>query len=255
MQISHLLFTRFNIQFDQYATAGIQPEWLEDRIGLFETYCLPSVLRQTCRDFMWIIIGDVRTPQKYKTKIEQYTALAPNIRVLWWAFKAEDEDYHIPFSQLATDYAKNADVLITSRIDNDDTISPDYIQRIQEEAKKGIVGFITFPIGKQTFVHSHKSYVIRYVQNHFLSRVETSDFKTVMSHNHALIDKSNLYCVKTEQPMWEEIVHGGNVHNDFEPKYRYILHSWRDFSDWSIQWILFIRKRINRLFRSHYNQR
>lgn len=251
MSICHLLLTRFNIQYEQGDEQGLQPKWIEDRLRLFEQYCLPAVLSQTCRDFEWIILGDIRTPETYKIKINRYTSLSSQIHVLWWPFDAADEDYHIPYQQLGTEYARKADILITSRLDNDDVIPACYMERVQELAQKGVEGFVSFPIGKQTFVHSKRSYRVRYVQNHFTSRIEKTDFKTVMAYNHALVDTGLLHLVETEEPMWEEIVHGGNVINDYMPKYHYYATGLSDVIDLSCRWIRFQTNRLVRFAQTH----
>lgn len=246
MNYCHLLLTRFNVQYKTGDTRGISPEWLEERFRLFERYCLPSIQKQTCTDFAWIIVGDIRTPDTYKAKLEAYQRILPQIKVLWWPFNVSDDDYHVPFQQLGISFAKNCDVLITSRIDNDDAIPADYMEQVQQIAKSGGEGFISFPIGLQTFAKNNKSYIVRYEQNHFLSRIEKSGFYTVMAYDHSQINKRQLRLIETENPMWEEVVHGGNIHNDFEPKYRYIIRKWSDVPELACLWVVFVVKHLFR---------
>ncbi len=51
-----------------------QSGWLEDRVELFERYCLPSVAAQTDRRFSWIIYFDPQSPAWLRQRIEGHTA-------------------------------------------------------------------------------------------------------------------------------------------------------------------------------------
>ena len=248
MQLTHLLFTRFNIQYEPNDTIGIQPEWLEGRIRLFEQYCLPSIQKQTCQDFIWIILGDQRTPDEYKARIDSFRLRVPQIRTYWIAY--QEDKYHSFYKQTGLYFAQDKAILISTRLDSDDTLSSDYIEHVQEIAKRGTRGMITFPHGKQTFTKDHKSFEIRYIQNHFLSRIEDSGYDTIMVFDHSLVQKSALDIFETEQPMWDEVVHGGNIHNDFEPKYQYIIHGWKEFIEISKRWFVFRLKHVLRLSKS-----
>ena len=66
MKYIHYILTRFNVdlynknntkwQKDKNGT-NIDPEiWLENRFKLFETYCLPSIINQTSKNFKWIVL-------------------------------------------------------------------------------------------------------------------------------------------------------------------------------------------------------
>lgn len=243
MPICHLLITRFNIQYEPEDTIGIQPAWLEERLRLFEQYCIPSVQHQSCPAFLWLLIGDERTSSVYRERIEGYKKYILNLRTYWCAY--QKDGYHNLYHQIAQEYLHDGDILITSRLDNDDSIAEDYIERVQQAAKDGEEGIISFPLGKQTFVKDNKSYIVRYLPNHSTSRIEKSSFETIMAFNHALLDKSQLCPIETGHPMWEEIVHGGNVSNDYVPKYHYYIRSWEDFFDLSRRWFRF---QANRLF-------
>lgn len=248
MTICHLLITRFNIQYEPADTIGIQPDWLEERLCLFEQYCLPSVQKQTCQNFHWILMGDNRTPKTYQLKLEQFASLIPQLRIYWYPW--QQDGYHAVYKSIAEKYAKDCDALITSRLDSDDGLSADYIARVQEIAQSGIEGIISFPVGRQTFVRDNRSYTVRYVPNHFTSRIEHSCYETVMAYNHALLTDSQFHVINTEEPMWEEIVHGGNVSNDYVPKYRYLIRSGDDFCDLSCRWMRFQARRLIRFLQT-----
>lgn len=244
MQISHLIFTRFNIQYEEKDNIGIQPEWLEKRLRLFEQYCLPSIIRQSCKDFTWILLGDIRTTNEYKKRINNYTLQVPQIRTYWIGY--QNDGYHAVYKKIGQEFAKNKDVFISTRLDNDDIFSPNYIEYVQNLAYKGIEGIISFPIGRQTFIKDNKSYKIRFAQNHSTSRIERSNFETIMVFDHTQVPTNALHIVETDEPMWEEIVHGGNILNDYAPKYKYYITKPTDVWDLSKRWMRF---QTNRLLR------
>ena len=103
MTFRHLILTRFNIQYEELSDDGIQPQWLDSRCRLFETYCLPSLQQQTCTDFTWVILADRRTPEPYQSRINSYETLLPNIKIHWTPFY---DDYNILFQQLGKEYAR-----------------------------------------------------------------------------------------------------------------------------------------------------
>lgn len=251
MKIAHLLITRFNLQFDKENTLSVQSEWLEARMRLFETYCMPSVAGQTCKDFTWLLLCAINTPEQYKQRISAYAAHLPQLSVQWVPFM---EDYQPLLSRLGASYAKGNDVLVTSRLDNDDALGSDYIERVQEIVREGTEGFISFPLGKQTFAKENKSYIVRYVRNHFTSRIEKEGFDTVMAFNHAILPIESIRTIETPAPMWEEIVHGGNMLNDYMPSYNYQIRTMAEGVDLCRRWFHFQRLRLNRWVKSFFRK-
>ena len=242
MRICHLLLTRFNIQYEFNETSGINPTWLDERLQLFEQYCLPSVMNQSCKDFIWLFFCDIRTPNKYKTIINQYKTQIPQLHIQWVPYY--DNDYYELFTNIGREYAQGYDLLVTSRIDNDDSIAYNYIELVQKAAREGIMGIISFPKGKQTFAHENKSYIVKYIQNHFTSRIENTKFETILVFNHALVSPHDITTIETHEPMWEEIVHSGNMYNDYTPAYQYYVKNLSDFTDLFQRWIRYQAKHL-----------
>lgn len=243
MSFCHLILTRFNVQYEPNDVIGIQPEWLEERLRLFEQYCIPSVQHQTCPYFIWVLLCDIRTPETYRKRIEHYQVQSPQIQIYWCSYQSDG--YHSTYREIAKKHMRKGDLLITSRLDNDDTLAPDYIARVQEIAENGIEGIVSFPIGKQVFTRDNKSYKIRYLQNHSTSRIERTGFNTIMAYDHTQVDAHSVYTVETAEPMWEEIVHGSNMLNDYVPKYRYYPTNISDVCDLLWRWIRFQTHRVH----------
>ncbi|MGM9778607.1 MAG: glycosyltransferase, partial [Prevotella sp.] len=55
--MKHYLLTRFNLRLWPHNKVGEETQteaWLRRRVELFERYTLPSVVAQSCLDFVWI---------------------------------------------------------------------------------------------------------------------------------------------------------------------------------------------------------
>ena len=82
-QIQHFILTRFNLLLwnkDKEGGKVRTTKWLEHRFSLFEKYCLPSILSQTCQDFEWIVLFDSMTPEKFMSKIAEYEKRCPQLK-------------------------------------------------------------------------------------------------------------------------------------------------------------------------------
>lgn len=246
MNFNHILITRFNLQLENNSDQGIDKEWLEHRCQLFETYCLPSVQAQTCQDFTWLLLLDKRTPLNYQHRITHYSELYSNIRCVWLGFY---EDVNKCYLQLGSQYKQNGMALLSSRLDNDDSLFPSYIERVQQFASsKSEDGFISLPYGEQVFLQTNYQYSVYCTTNHFLSLLEKDSYKTVLGTDHTKIAKQQLQIVSNQECAWKEYVHGRNICNDYCPDYKYKVTSIRDL--WRL-WTMWIRFQIKRIA-SHF---
>ena len=78
----HYILTRFNIRlfrYDKHGHSIDQESWIEERLKLFETYALPSVMGQTRQDFTWILLVDSKTPDSYRERMKSYRKCCPQI--------------------------------------------------------------------------------------------------------------------------------------------------------------------------------
>ena len=71
-----------------------------------------------------------------------------------------------------------------------------------------------------------------------------------MVFDHTQVEMAQLHVFETEEPMWEEIVHGGNVCNDYVPKYHYYIRNASDVLDLTARWIRFQARRVKRLMKA-----
>jgi hypothetical protein len=130
-KIGHFVLTRFNIGLYARSKHGIDTDlWMEDRMRLFNTYCAPSVHNQTCRNFWWYILVDLKTPTRIKTELRTHGTV---IEVQWpddvGFTENENEGYWK--KQFINSIENKADIAVMTRLDCDDAFHKDYIARIQ----------------------------------------------------------------------------------------------------------------------------
>lgn len=86
MTFEHYIVTRFNLPIFQPKVNGIvysscSEEYLNYRFDLFEKYCMPSIINQTCQNFKWLVLFDAHTPELFRRRVsswhERYDNLIP----------------------------------------------------------------------------------------------------------------------------------------------------------------------------------
>lgn len=211
-------------------------DWLENRFLLFEKYCLPSVLKQSCREFKWICLFDKDTLEKYKSKIEQYEQDFDGFIPVFLS-QSESLEYVKRFREIVASHVSShaGEKLITTYLDNDDLLRQDFIETVQDYAKDlSRPSIISFNYGIQYYTGIRIGTRIRYRNNHFLSLVEQvkSDKMpvTVMSISHYYLDKYKINVIDdlVHRDMWVELIHNNNVDNDVKMK---TWHRLLDFED------------------------
>ena len=213
--LQHIIVTRFNCRFGtmpkhltfQVPTA---PNWLDDRFDLFEKYCAPSLHAQTQHRFQWFVYFDQNTPPRYLQRAERALGHRANMHVkLCEAFTIEKlrEDIRSA-TPTATQW------LLTTRLDNDDGLGSNFVERLQVEVDRTRREALNFPLG--LVFGSSKLFSSVQGSNAFLSVSEPydDDFKTVHwgSHND-MASRMPVRDVGSERPAWLQIIHGGNVSN------------------------------------------
>lgn len=205
---NHVLLTRFNLP-----SPGVQSlirakeGWLRERVDLFETYCLPSVLAQTCPDFTWIIYLDPESPKWLRDRMAKYGETG-TLHPVYRESVSEEE--------LVDDIRKIAEpvrkYVMTTNLDNDDAISSDFIHRLQEVAPRSETVAIYVTEG---LIRSGEAlYLHRYPRNAFNSVcTEWSEAKTCWSEWHTDFGAVMPVIELGGPPGWMQIVHGSNVSN------------------------------------------
>jgi len=219
--IRHFIITRFNLSRSGWKADKnneqivLNEDWLEARFSLFETFCYPSVKAQVNLNFEWLVYFDRQTPDLFKDRVRKYESEFRQFKPRF----IDGMDNLLREVKADISYIKT-DLVITSRLDNDDCLSSDYVATIQETVSRSGMraGVIDFPKGYCLKIEPvfKLFYSIQY-SNAFLSFVEPFNskeaLKTVFHRNHTEL----AFKVKTIQvcnkALWMQTIHGRNVLN------------------------------------------
>lgn len=216
----HFVITRFNLRKKEWLeTKNNSPvltnNWMDNRLKLFEDYCFSSLLKQSQQNFIWLVFFDVSTTTIYRYKIEQLKQQFSNFVPIY--IDGMDAFYPAIKTQIAQ--MLTSPFVITSRLDNDDSLHQDYIKEVQKHFFQQQFTAIDFVDGYTLQIepmvrfakHSH-------THNPFLSLIERrEDFKTVwVKERHGQWSKEkNLISVRGKR-MWMSVIHGENKVNQFK---------------------------------------
>tara|TARA_R110002049_G_scaffold45594_1_gene132888 strand:- start:21540 stop:22385 length:846 start_codon:yes stop_codon:yes gene_type:complete len=213
----HFLITRFNLrQPDWKSTKNNVPvltdKWHENRFELFIKYCFHSIAEQTNKNFEWLVFFDTTTPEKYKIVISELEAKLVNFKPI---FVDGMEQFLPGIKSYVSNF--NQDYIITSRIDNDDCISKDYIDAVQKQFNKQKFTAIDFIDGYTIQTSPDIKIGKRFDQyNPFISLIEKNDApKTVWAirHSHWKREK-NIVQIRNHRT-WTAVIHQENKINAF----------------------------------------
>ncbi len=255
MTFEHYILTRFNLSFfEGVDNARCDYEYLRYRFHLFEKYCMPSIVGQTCQNFKWLVLLDIHTPPEFKKKMQEYHEAYNNLvpcyldaekyKEIPSSYKKANDDYEDIINSFCPSHPYDLkaeepmrfiiplfimdaikkcsgmypDFYITTRIDNDDAFHKDMVKSIQqrfgEQPRKIVYDFV------YTYKYIlHEGIIYRYtLQNgHFISLVEPANelFLSVLYCNHLYADKFYKIEHIYQKTMQIELIHGKNVVNDF----------------------------------------
>jgi len=209
----HVLLTRFNLPSngaEQIVRA--RERWLENRVKLFEKYCLTSVKAQTAKNIHWIIYFDPESPAWLLERIKEWS----DSNVFVPIYRAT-----VSNSELCSDLRKvvshPGEWLITTNLDNDDALAVDFAHRLQFSAAQPHRSALYLTEGlivcdNQLFRRTDR-------RNAFCSVVEPWDKPvTCWADWHNLLGKRMPVVEIGGQPAWLQVVHGGNVSNRVQGK-------------------------------------
>lgn len=219
----HLLLIRFNLDYSPHTgnPYACDEEWHKERFELFQRFCLPSIIQQTSKNFKLLIFFNEEKQKKYHQFIEETKESDTDIDF----FFVKPEEDHRAFLKKYINDNITSDYLITTRIDNDDAISVNFIESIQYEftsIKDSLKGdHIILNAGNgyqfETKFPFRKSKRLGYNYSPFISLVSKIDpaktTLTVLSHSH-LAWKGFSEAIELPVKMyWAQIIHKKNVSN------------------------------------------
>lgn len=130
-KFTHFLITRYNVRLDEWETdrhgqPTLEDDWMVHRYELFSKYCFPSVIKQSENKFYWLIYFESSTSSKHLNQITSLVSAYPYIKIrMVKGYFGCMKDIDSELAHTQTEY------VITSRLDNDDSIGLDYIRTIQ----------------------------------------------------------------------------------------------------------------------------
>lgn len=215
-KFTHVLLTRFNAKFAaSWTSLALDPAWLEHRFYLFETFCYPAVRSQTNQNFIWLLFFSSDTPQQYKDRINNMAKQYPVMRPLYHDFLPGQTIKEEVLKCVPSDH----EYLITSALDNDDTISRNYIEETQKQFCGQSYQFVNWAPGYIYHTDKKRFYERYYTASQFYSLIERVDgCKIVWSTMHPDILKTGTVIQLVNNPGWIQAVHSKNVTNRIKGK-------------------------------------
>ncbi len=210
--IAHFIVTRFNVRESASDARALDVKWLESRFRLFESFCLPTVMSQSEQNFKWLVLFDSMTPKEAREKIEGYSRRS-KFSALFIEPGVEGAARKAVIAQLQ----KTPDILLTTRLDNDDGVSRTFVEDIQERAVVQERSVLDFQNGYVW--HKNRIYEYHFPFNPFATLAEpavsddASGFRTVYTGSHSHLGRLGKVVELTRKPSWLQVVHGGNLEN------------------------------------------
>lgn len=225
----HYIITRYNLGIYKYATK-ISDSWMESRIKMFDTFCIPSMLSQTYKNFIWILLIDSKTPMDFVFRITKRLTPYPNANIgirYYPVFVSGPSDFTFKEScgcslwkEQLLEILKNdnCDIAIQTRLDNDDCLAPNYVEIVQNHVASNFYPqIIDFPNGVmyntitgERVAHRIEKGVTPYFT--FIEKV-SPDMKTVYHMDHYRMGLMCKQIVQIPDPGWQMNIHDSNISN------------------------------------------
>lgn len=206
--VDHVLLTRFNLP-----SAGVeqviraQEGWLRQRVELFERYCLPSVLAQRGPRPHWLVYLDPQSPAWLLERMDELAAsgvLTPVLR--------EEVPREVLVEDLRRVVPAPGRALVTTNLDNDDGLAPDFSLRVRSAGaghRRCAIYLVHGLIATGRHVYRRTDRV-----NAFCSvREPWDDPVTAWTTYHNELGRIMPVVRVGGGPGWLQVVHGRNVSN------------------------------------------
>lgn len=206
--VDHVVLTRFNLPTPgPESLVRAREGWLRERVDLFERFTVPSLSRQTVRDFRWIVYLDPESPSWLVDRLARHAdsgLFTPLFReAVTWQDVAAD---------VRALTGASAPILLTTNVDNDDAVADDFVERLQDLARRHRRAALF--LGRGLIVRGDELYLRRDDENAFCSVAEPWDAPmTAWRDWHTLLRDHLPVVTDRGRPGWLQVVHGGNVSN------------------------------------------
>ncbi len=223
----HFLITQFNLRSFPKGVKGNENwiKWTKKRIDIFKTYCLPSILNQSNKDFSWLIYFDKDTPIEFSyiiSELKRYSFIYP-------CFTSGFEGFNLQYiNDIKKIIAADTKWMITTRMDNDDCFEKDAINTIQKHFRKSDEFLISLSSGYTLNLQDNFLSHYYYPMSPFISLIELTEkpvIKGIFFNLHTewdglrlvifkeILKRNNKSIFILDKPYWIQLVHGENVSN------------------------------------------
>jgi hypothetical protein len=216
---NHLLVTRFNLRNPEWDVTKnneklLTNDWMEERMWFFENFCFPTILAQTNQNFEWLLYFDITTPEKFKTRISELIQNQLNFKVFYIDGMPK---FYDELKKYISAIPNKKPYLITSRIDNDDSVHKDFINEIQLQFKQQ--DYLVLDIIKGYSLQIRPTVMLgkkEHIFNPFMSLIEKNDDpKTIWYYHHNMWKKETRIKQVNHKRLWIAVIHEKNKVNNF----------------------------------------
>jgi hypothetical protein len=203
----HYVLTRFNVRENPDSKSIPSDDWHEKRFLLFERYCYPAMMNQKNLKFTWLVFFDILTPEKYVKKIKAYSKFK-NFRAVF-VDNSSAENFK---SIVDNNMRSNCKYIITTRLDNDDSVRNDFIDIIQNEFHHQACEFVNIKHGY--ILCDNKIYLTWDKSGPFISLIEKREnTQTVWCRQHRMVSEVGPIRQIFNEPAWIQVIHSSNSRN------------------------------------------
>lgn len=211
-----ILITRFAIELESFSKffetrEGV--EWFNHRLSFFKKTCLPSILNQETRPDLWVI---------FITKNKNLHNQLFNETFAFDFIKIVEIERFTTFKEIVTAFLLENNLLqsITTRLDCDDALFPEYFKTVKSISDKTSSDCLFEPTkGLSLQIEDDTITRAAYIQKllpPFLSFINRTGVNIhVFSFNHDEWPKVFITEKQNKTPLWIQIVHENNISNQF----------------------------------------
>jgi hypothetical protein len=246
MKYAHFVITQFNLRNFQLSDKMAYEKWVKwtgNRISIFKSHCLPSIINQTQKNFTWLLYFDTSTPSDFNEFIASLGEFSFIKICRVDGFNSFFSDYMNQVESLIQD----KEWVMTTRVDNDDCLHREAISFIHENFVEKHNYLISLASGYILNISDNTLSHYFYPMSPFITLIENRkiNLEGIYSKGHTKWDDLRLFISKEifggknrkarfilSKPLWIQLYHGENVSNSF---YRGLpVLTSRDLSEFSI---------------------
>jgi hypothetical protein len=210
-KVQHLILTRYaqkGLFYDDFS-----PDWLDDRLRVFSRFCVPSLAQQTAGDFSWLVFCDDTLDPSRLEAIEMSAAAVPQFELV---LISRERGVALP-QAIRPRINDDTEVLITTRLDNDDGLHKEAIAVLQSYLPSFASSpyprwAVNFPSGYR-YEEGGAAYAAVWIHGAFMTMFERlrpgkPDFHNIYKVRHNWLHHTMPLHFDESIPGWLQVIHG-----------------------------------------------